>query len=146
MKYDHFESLSASLKVKHSLIIQPVLPPLCQEKWRRILQKGTWIRFIAALFLIDLKEKRSKCPSRSEWGVPIMAQWSRTWLGSMRTWVWSLASLSGLRSWYCRELCGVGWRRASDPAWLWLWELPLPSCHYFIKPMLSATSLPCWNL
>ena len=36
-----------------------------------------------------------------------MAQWKRIWLVSMRTQVRSLASLSGLRIWHCRELwCG----------------------------------------
>ena len=37
-------------------------------------------------------------------GVPIMAQWRRIQLGTMRLWVRSLASLSGLRIWGCREL------------------------------------------
>ena len=41
----------------------------------------------------------------------------------MRTQVRSLASLTGLRIRCCRELwyCGVGCRRGSDPALLWLW-------------------------
>jgi len=37
-------------------------------------------------------------------GVPVMAQWKRIQLGTMRLQVWSLASLSGLRIWCCREL------------------------------------------
>ena len=37
----------------------------------------------------------------------------------MRLQVPSLASLSGLRIWRCRELC-VGRRRGSDPMLLWL--------------------------
>ena len=47
-------------------------------------------------------------------GVPAVAQWKQIWLASMRTQVWSLASLSGLRIWRCYELwcrccgCGVG--------------------------------------
>ena len=36
--------------------------------------------------------------------VPIVAQWKRIWLASMRTQVWFPASLSGLRIWYCRQL------------------------------------------
>ena len=37
-------------------------------------------------------------------GVPVMAQWKWIQLGTMRLWVWSLASLSGLRIWHCCEL------------------------------------------
>ena len=45
-------------------------------------------------------------------------KWIR--LSYMRTQVQSLASLSGLRIWHCCG-CGVGCRRGSDPALLWLW-------------------------
>ena len=34
-------------------------------------------------------------------GAPVVAQRLRTWLVSMRMWVWSLASLSRLRIWHC---------------------------------------------
>ena len=37
-------------------------------------------------------------------GVPIVVQWKRIRLGTMRLWVKDLASLSGLRIWRCREL------------------------------------------
>ena len=37
-------------------------------------------------------------------GVPVMAQRKQIWLVSMKTWVRSLASLSGLRIWRCLEL------------------------------------------
>ena len=37
-------------------------------------------------------------------GVLVVAQWKWIWLESMRLWVWSLASLSGLRIWCCCEL------------------------------------------
>ena len=37
-------------------------------------------------------------------GVPVVAQWKRIQLGTMRSWVRSLASLSGLRIWRCCEL------------------------------------------
>ena len=37
-------------------------------------------------------------------GVPVVVQWKWIWLVSMRTWVWSLASLSRLRIQHCREL------------------------------------------
>ena len=36
--------------------------------------------------------------------VPILAQWKQIQLGTMSLWVWSLASLSRLRIWHCREL------------------------------------------
>ena len=39
----------------------------------------------------------------------------------MRLWVRSLALLSGLRIWHCRER-DVGCRHGSDPALLWLWQ------------------------
>ena len=55
--------------------------------------------------------------------VPIVAQQKQIQLGSMRTWVRTLASLSGLRIWRCQD-CGVGYRHASDPALLWLWCRP----------------------
>ena len=45
-------------------------------------------------------------------GIPAVAQWEQTGLGSMRTWLASLALLSGLRVWRCHEL----WREL--PMWL----------------------------
>ena len=53
-------------------------------------------------------------------GVPIVAQWKRIGLGSMRLWVPSLASLSGLRIGVAVS-CGVGRRRGSNLVVLWLW-------------------------
>ena len=70
------------------------------------------------------------------WGVPIMAQWKRIWLVSMRTQVWSLASLSRLRIQWCHELsCGVGRRRGSDLALLWLWLWRRPTATAIIHPL-----------
>ena len=37
-------------------------------------------------------------------GVPTVVQWKRIQLGTTRLWVRSLASLSGLSIWCCREL------------------------------------------
>ena len=69
-------------------------------------------------------------------GVPVMARQKWIWLGTMRSRVQSLASLSGLRIQRCQELwCrlqtwlgsgvamswGVGYRRGLDLALLWLW-------------------------
>ena len=45
-------------------------------------------------------------------GVPTMAQWKRIQLGTMKLWVESLASLSGLRIWSCLEL------QITDMAWI----------------------------
>ena len=45
------------------------------------------------------------------------------WLGTMRLWVQSLALLSGLKIWRCRELWW-GCRCGSDLALLWLWHGP----------------------
>ena len=58
-----------------------------------------------------------------EMGVPVVAQWKRTQLGTMRLQVRSLASLSGLRIQRCRELC-VGCRHGLFLLWLWLWRRP----------------------
>ena len=50
-------------------------------------------------------------------GVPIVVQWKRIWLVSMRMQVWSLALLSGLGIWHCSEL----WCRSQTLLWI-------PSC------------------
>ena len=66
-------------------------------------------------------------------GVPVMAQWKRIRLGTIRLRVRSLASLSGLRIQHCCELwCrSQTWLRSGslnltqwvkDPALLWLWH------------------------
>ena len=47
----------------------------------------------------------SQHSKRYIWGVPIMVQWKRIWLGTLGLRVHSLASLSGLRIWCC---CGSG--------------------------------------
>ena len=52
-----------------------------------------------------------------------MAQWIKNSVVSMRMWVWSLASLSGLRIQHCRKL-GVGLRCGLNPEVLWLWRRP----------------------
>ena len=52
--------------------------------------------------------------------VPVMAQWKQIWLASMRTQVWSLTLLNGLRIWHCHDL----WYRSQmqlDLALLCLW-------------------------
>ena len=41
---------------------------------------------------------------KNEKGVPIVVQWKQIRLGTMRLWVRSVASLSGLRIWRCHEL------------------------------------------
>ena len=56
------------------------------------------------------------------WGVPIVAQWKQIQLGTVGLGVRSLASLSGLRIWRCREL----WCRPAATALIrpLAWELP----------------------
>ena len=51
------------------------------------------------------------------WGVPVVAQWKQIQLGNMRLWVQSLALLSRLRIWHCRELwCRLQMRLGSHIA------------------------------
>ena len=90
---------------------------------------------------------------RSKWllhmksrGVPVVAQWKWIRLGTMRLWVQSLASVSGLRIWHCLEMwcrsqtrLGSGIPVALVLLWLWCrlaatalirplaWEPPI--CH-----------------
>ena len=69
-------------------------------------------------------------------GVPVKAQWKWIWLVSMRTQVWSLASLSGLRIWHCREL----WCRS---------QMRLRSCVSVALASASgcsSDSTPVWEL
>lgn len=42
-------------------------------------------------------------------GVPVVEQRKQIRLGTLRLWVWSLATLSGIRIWRCAS-CGVGWQ------------------------------------
>ena len=68
-------------------------------------------------------------------GVPIVAQWKRIQLVSMRMLVQAMALLSGLGIQHCHELC-VGHRHGLDSSLLWCklavaapiqplgWELP----------------------
>ena len=49
-----------------------------------------------------------------------MVRWKLIRLGTIRLWVQPLASLSGLGS-SVAVSCGVGRRRSSDPALLWVW-------------------------
>ena len=57
-----------------------------------------------------------------KWGVPIVMQWKRTQLVSMKMRVRSMASLSRLRIWHCCEL----WYRLAAAALIrpTAWELP----------------------
>ena len=49
--------------------------------------------------------------------IPVVALWKRTWLVPMRRQIWFLASLSGLRIQYCRELqCRLQTRLGSGVA------------------------------
>ena len=63
---------------------------------------------------------------KDELWVPIVVQWKWTQLVSMRTWVRSLASLSGLKIWCCHDLLP----RLAAVALIWplAWELPYALC------------------
>ena len=74
------------------------------------------------------------CKKNIYW-VHVVVHWKWTWLVSIRTWVQSLASLNGLRIWFCLSY-GVDRRCGSGPRLLWhrpaaiasirplAWELP----------------------
>ena len=47
--------------------------------------------------------------------VPVVVQWKRMQLGTMRLQVQSLASLTELRIWHCHEL----WCRSQNSAQIW---------------------------
>ena len=58
--------------------------------------------------------------TKEKYGVSAVAQRKPIRLGTMRLWVQSLASLSGLRIWLCRELwCRSQIRLRSGVLWLW---------------------------
>ena len=57
-------------------------------------------------------------------GFPIVVQQKQIQLGTMRLRVWSLASISGLRTWHCCG-CGVSWQLQSD----WTPSLGTSICH-----------------
>ena len=83
-------------------------------------------------------------------GVPIVAQWQRTWLVSMGTWVPSLASISGLRIWCCRELqCRLQTRfRSSDATTLTqplAWEPPYVMGVAIKRKTKQNKTKNCWD-
>ena len=106
----------------------------------RIKPTSSWIRvgvlthqplpfyLFICLFWVSLVSLESRstellmlsCQKLTWTGVPVMAQCKTIWLASLRTQVRSLALLSGLRIWCCREL-GVCCRHDSDLVLLWLW-------------------------
>ena len=63
-------------------------------------------------------QRTCKCVLKSVHGVPVVAQWKRIWLVSMRMKVRSLALLSGLCG--IAMSCGVGCRCGLDLLLLWL--------------------------
>ena len=68
-----------------------------------------------------LAKKEKKIIFKSQHGVPIMVQRKRIQLGTMRLRVRALALLVGQGSSVAMS-CGVGRRRGSDLALLWLWH------------------------
>ena len=60
-------------------------------------------------------EESKKIQQKRPTGLPVMMQWKRIQLGTMRLLVQPLASLSRLRIQHCHELrCKV-----ADTAWIW---------------------------
>ena len=62
-------------------------------------------------------------------GVTVVAQWEWIWLVTIRTQVWSLASLSGLRTRRCCELWIAGWDLSL------LWWCYRPEATALIRPL-----------
>ena len=54
----------------------------------------------------------------------------------MRTRVWSLVLLGGLRIWVAMS-CGAGCRHSLDPVWLWLWLWHRVAAAALIQPLAS---------
>ena len=74
-------------------------------------------------------------------GVPVVAHWKGIWLVFVRTQVWSLASLSGLRILHCRELrCRS--QMCSDLALLCRWHRPATTV---LNSSLSLGTSICWG-
>ena len=68
----------------------------------------------------SLTDDFTKTAMKFKRGVPIMAQWIWIWLAPMRTKVWSLASLTGLKIQLCYELwCRSQTQIRSQLLWLW---------------------------
>ena len=100
------------------------------------LWANAWGSFQATVF-VSFVMYRQKINA----GVPIAVQWKWIWLAFMRIWVQSLASLSGLGIWHCREL----WCRRADAALIWplAWELPYAAnaALEFKKKQINASSI-----
>ena len=58
----------------------------------------------AAILISDQIHFKTKAIKKDEEGVPVVVQWKQIRLETMRLQIRSLASLSGLRIWHCREL------------------------------------------
>ena len=78
---------------------------ICKQKKQKLI----------VIFQISKNKKKNK-------EFPLWLRGNKTWLVFMRTQVWSLASLSELRIWCCRELWCRS-QRQSDLALLWLWYI-----------------------
>ena len=88
------------------------------------------VQVVRANFSQELLQERlryrTELHSKTRTGVPIVAQWKRIQLGTMRLQIPSLASLSGLRIWHCCEL----WCRPAAAALIQplAWEIPYAAC------------------
>ena len=105
-------------KLKYVSPLCPLKGPRSYKTWVAVSKQGSqiWIgqekNKMAPDYVIVSKvrtcSKNSEDVKKTqEPGIPIVAKWKRIWLVSMRMWVRSLASLSGLKIW-CYYGCGVG--------------------------------------
>ena len=115
-------------KTNHSSLIYVVLECTKDEHNNKHIYRGLTISPLTqwiftppgtALFCVlgNWPQRLGNCPQGNTTlveailGVPIMAQWKRTWLVSMRPWLQSLILLSGLRIRCCCELWYRLWMR-----------------------------------
>ena len=79
--------------------------------------KMLFIAILSCFFSVDSKFNKNL----PRIGVPVVEQWKRIQLGTMRLWVRSPASISELGSGAARELCCRSQRRLGSCV-LWLWH------------------------
>ena len=81
----HGKQYGGSWKTKIKLLYDPTIPLLHIYPDKTIIQKDT-------------------CTPIAKTGVPVIVQWKQIQLGTMMLQVWSLATLSELKTWHCHEL------------------------------------------
>ena len=95
-----FQGFPGGLLVK-DLVLQ-LLWPAGPKKKKDFKLRNTFLYNLTEN--INFLRRNVSIKSNRNIEVPIMAQWKQIRLGAMRLWVWSLASVCGLRIWHCCEL------------------------------------------